>query len=255
MIKFFRKIRQNLLLQNKTSKYFKYAIGEIVLVVIGILIALQINNWNIEKQDAIFEEKILKELKTSIENDLKGFNYLEYRIKRKDRAIDTLLFARNGKLKLTTKELIEYHSWSRVGLELSYDKATFETLKNKGIQKIKSDTLRKEIMRFYEVFLPTRKVFINDIYNDYKPKLDKLELELVEIKFQEDYFKLNKDSIGFSIRTKYNFEKIKTQEYKQYLLVQAKNKLEYWVRIGRTIKKTKEILELLDKEINTHFKD
>jgi hypothetical protein len=46
MIKFFRKIRQNLLMENKTGKYFKYAIGEIILVVIGILIALQINNWN-----------------------------------------------------------------------------------------------------------------------------------------------------------------------------------------------------------------
>jgi hypothetical protein len=46
MIKFFRKIRQNLVMQDKTSKYFKYAIGEITLVVIGILIALQINNWN-----------------------------------------------------------------------------------------------------------------------------------------------------------------------------------------------------------------
>jgi hypothetical protein len=46
MIKFFRKIRQNLISENKTSKYFKYAIGEIILVVIGILIALQLNNWN-----------------------------------------------------------------------------------------------------------------------------------------------------------------------------------------------------------------
>ena len=46
MIKFFRTIRQNLIMENKTGKYFKYAIGEIVLVVIGILIALQINNWN-----------------------------------------------------------------------------------------------------------------------------------------------------------------------------------------------------------------
>ena len=44
MIKFFRNIRKNLLMENKTSKYFKYAIGEIILVVIGILIALQINN-------------------------------------------------------------------------------------------------------------------------------------------------------------------------------------------------------------------
>ncbi|XMO87136.1 DUF6090 family protein [Algibacter sp. AS12] len=46
MIKIFRKIRQNLLIKSKTGKYFKYAIGEIILVVIGILIALQINNWN-----------------------------------------------------------------------------------------------------------------------------------------------------------------------------------------------------------------
>jgi tetratricopeptide (TPR) repeat protein len=46
MIKFFRKIRQNLLTENKFSKYMLYAIGEIILVVIGILIALQINNWN-----------------------------------------------------------------------------------------------------------------------------------------------------------------------------------------------------------------
>ena len=67
MIKFFRKIRQNLLMENKTGKYFKYAIGEIVLVVIGILIALQINNWN-EKRKAEFEEtKIL----TSLLEDIK----------------------------------------------------------------------------------------------------------------------------------------------------------------------------------------
>ena len=45
-MKFFRKIRQNLLVENKKGKYFKYVIGEIVLVVIGILIALSISNWN-----------------------------------------------------------------------------------------------------------------------------------------------------------------------------------------------------------------
>ncbi|MCA0133554.1 DUF6090 family protein [Winogradskyella alexanderae] len=62
MIKFFRKIRQNLLIENKTGKYFKYAIGEIVLVVIGILIALQINNWNEQRKENIKEQAILKRL-------------------------------------------------------------------------------------------------------------------------------------------------------------------------------------------------
>ncbi|MAB47733.1 MAG: hypothetical protein CMC05_03795 [Flavobacteriaceae bacterium] len=55
MIKFFRKIRQNLLSEGKTGKYLKYAIGEIVLVVIGILIALQINNWNENRKNRIAE--------------------------------------------------------------------------------------------------------------------------------------------------------------------------------------------------------
>ena len=69
MIKFFRKIRQNLLMENvskgetgKTSKYIKYAIGEIVLVVIGILIALQINNWNERNKELKKEQAFLKEI-------------------------------------------------------------------------------------------------------------------------------------------------------------------------------------------------
>jgi hypothetical protein len=56
MIKLFRKIRYDLMEKNKTGKYFKYAIGEIVLVVIGIIIALQINNWN-ENRTKLKEEQ------------------------------------------------------------------------------------------------------------------------------------------------------------------------------------------------------
>ena len=63
MLKFFRRIRQNLLLQGKTSKYFKYAIGEIILVVIGILIALQINNWNETLNENNLEQKAINNLK------------------------------------------------------------------------------------------------------------------------------------------------------------------------------------------------
>jgi hypothetical protein len=69
MIKSFRKIRENLLSEGKTGKYLKYAIGEIVLVVIGILIALQINNWNsnrIQKQkENLFLSSLNKEFKAN----------------------------------------------------------------------------------------------------------------------------------------------------------------------------------------------
>ncbi|MBD0822715.1 DUF6090 family protein [Aestuariibaculum marinum] len=62
MIKFFRKIRQKLLAEHKFSKYLTYAFGEIILVVIGILIALQINNWNNEKNRKNAEKVIIEQL-------------------------------------------------------------------------------------------------------------------------------------------------------------------------------------------------
>ena len=79
MIKFFRKIRQNLLSEGKTGKYFKYAIGEILLVVIGILIALWLNNIN-QQRIELQESSFLKlELKQELLNNKKSFkNYKSY---------------------------------------------------------------------------------------------------------------------------------------------------------------------------------
>mgnify|MGYP003642309183 CR=1 FL=1 len=69
MIKFFRKIRQNLLMENKTGKYFKYAIGEILLVVIGILIALQINTWNENRKLDEIKENYYRQIILDLESD------------------------------------------------------------------------------------------------------------------------------------------------------------------------------------------
>ena len=74
MIKFFRIIRQNSLMENKTGKYFKYAIGEIVLVVIGILIALSINNWNENQKNTQWEQRFLKDLRNELQSDLSQLN-------------------------------------------------------------------------------------------------------------------------------------------------------------------------------------
>jgi hypothetical protein len=74
MIKLFRNIRKNLLAEGKTRRYFKYAIGEIILVVIGILIALSINNGNEDRKSRKQELKYLKNLRTDIELELKNNN-------------------------------------------------------------------------------------------------------------------------------------------------------------------------------------
>ncbi len=74
MIKFFRQIRQNLLMENKTGKYFKYAIGEITLVVIGILIALQVNNWKENQKEIKQQNLILSNLNLELNNNLENLN-------------------------------------------------------------------------------------------------------------------------------------------------------------------------------------
>ena len=74
MIKFFRKIRYDLMEKNKTGKYLKYAIGEIVLVVIGILIALQINNKNESYKAGIIESALLEIFIQDLQSDSISFS-------------------------------------------------------------------------------------------------------------------------------------------------------------------------------------
>ncbi|MDX1470920.1 MAG: DUF6090 family protein [Flavobacteriaceae bacterium] len=70
MIKFFRLIRMRLLSENKAIKYLLYAFGEIILVVIGILIALQINNWNERKKEYNLGNRYLEDIKSDLEKDV-----------------------------------------------------------------------------------------------------------------------------------------------------------------------------------------
>jgi len=79
MIKFFRKIRYNLMSENKTSKYFKYAIGEIILVVIGILIALQINNTNEQRKETKELKEYLHKISTNVQSDIDQIEKLKIR--------------------------------------------------------------------------------------------------------------------------------------------------------------------------------
>ena len=76
MIPFFRRIRKKMADDNKPLMYMRYAIGEIVLVVIGILIALSINNWNENRKDGIKEQFILKSLRVNLKENLKLLNLL-----------------------------------------------------------------------------------------------------------------------------------------------------------------------------------
>ena len=85
MIKFFRKIRYDLMEKNKTGKYLKYAIGEIILVVIGILIALGINNWNEDRKNIQAEKVVLNNTYENLASDSIQFDYYKSQYKQIER--------------------------------------------------------------------------------------------------------------------------------------------------------------------------
>jgi hypothetical protein len=147
MIKFFRKIRQNLLVENKTGKYFKYAIGEIILVVIGILIALWINNWNNQRTADYQATDLLKNIKTDLVSDtltfVKSIEFYKELIAKKKKLIS-----------LSEYESVE--SGSLIDLILTtyslndINNTTFTKVTNLGITKLsKSDSLSNKIYRYY----------------------------------------------------------------------------------------------------------
>ena len=150
MLKFFRKIRQKLLEENKIGNYLKYAIGEILLVVIGILIALQINNWNENNKSHATEIKILKELKLALQQDLFNINVNIRSYKDVNRSLEII------------KEQLQLDEITNDSLGYAFSKSLFnnsvaptigpyETLKSKGLDLISNDTLRQDIILVYEM--------------------------------------------------------------------------------------------------------
>jgi len=109
MLKFYRKIRQNLLSEGKTGKYLKYAIGEIVLVVIGILIALSINNWNNGIQE---KNKLVDSYKSIVDEITFVSPIVENQYARND---STIIYIQNS-LKLL--ENINYDSINQLNFNL-----------------------------------------------------------------------------------------------------------------------------------------
>jgi len=182
MIKFFRKIRQQLLTENKVGKYLLYAIGEIILVVIGILIALSINNWNELKKRDLSEIVVLKELKKNLIDDI---NDMDGNIDLHKKAIVSSQIISN-----VIENHLPYHDsldkhFSRIYIVPNFleTRVAYHNIKNAGTSLIKNDSLRDQIIDLYErqyVFLKTwveseNRHFIQDLHGFYRIEFSSLD--------------------------------------------------------------------------------
>lgn len=155
MIKFFRNIRQNMLSEGKTGKYLKYAIGEIILVVIGILIALSINNWNDYRKDRIAEKALYKTLITSLETDLID-------VRDKSAVIDSAIIAQEIFItssfeevtsRFTDEEFFKLlHNVGNTSKSFVPNISLYnKIMQNNQIDLIQSEELQMKITKLYEV--------------------------------------------------------------------------------------------------------
>lgn len=139
-------------MENKTGKYLKYAIGEILLVVIGILIALQINTWNEHRKTRLLEASYNQ----SIKNDLKhDHETIEYIIKDTKLLIEAHeLLMQHLKSFDTIKDSRPLYTLMRENtgfIDLKIGDNTIETLKNSGnIEIISSKPIRESIQTYYD---------------------------------------------------------------------------------------------------------
>jgi hypothetical protein len=153
MIKFFRKIRQNMIKENRISKYMLYAIGEIILVVIGILFALQINNWNQKDKSDQLANVYLIDFKHDLETDITS---LEKRIndnKALSKTIDSIFLTLATKNKLSNRELMHFYNQHASLTSESYfipEKITIRQFEgSNNTQLISSKTIKVKLFKYY----------------------------------------------------------------------------------------------------------
>ena len=186
MINFFRRIRKNMLAQNKFAKYITYALGEIFLVVIGILIALQINTWNEEKIQEQDLNDILQSVANGVQSDLRELNLvsaarINIRIKS-DSIFNT--YSQPDKQTLNIEEasyinLAFQNSLNTVHLNTNL--SAFESLKNSiYFSKIQGTELALLLSTYYSSAHKLRN--LEDVHNQSLKILNKASSLILEIK-------------------------------------------------------------------------
>lgn len=178
-MRIFNKLRLNAIQFMKIRKYLIYAIGEISLITIGILIALNMNNWNQDQNAKAVEIKTLKEIHLGLSDDLKDLQFSLGFYRNCKNSSDLLIS--HIKNKLPYNDTLDNH-FGKIGLfaVLAVRTGPFETLKSRGMETITNDSLRLKIAKLYDFHYKTiveyqnihiehyseiRKMFLNKFEN------------------------------------------------------------------------------------------
>ena len=245
MIKFFRNIRKSLLDEGKTSKYLKYAIGEIVLVVIGILIALQINNWNSLQKDRQIERQYLEGFLTDLRSDSSTFEYFKNSVPKK---IEALLLARANiyqpKHIKDTLKFIDTLGYGGVASRtaLFENQSTYKDIISTGnLRLIQNKALRQILLEYYQ-YSDNTEIYLGNLRTEYTTYMNSLYPY-----DRRDSFKPYPEEVNQIL------DALKTNEF----LKLANSELAYAyalkVRFNSLTRFNQELLKFIETELNKHY--
>ena len=239
MIKFFRKIRQNLLMENKTGKYFKYAIGEIVLVMIGILLALQVNNWNENRKISNIEQLLLRDLRTEIQSNIIALDTI---IKSHSASLDAIItldsiitnFSNKDQFNLSGRWLDLYRAHA---FNMTYDPKTgiLNSIINSGkLDYISNRELRYKLSSLNDIILDTNESA--DFFNEHRSQYHWPLMSQLYERQPDGRFKFN------------GLKHLNSSEFKWWRILAKEGRIEGLAEENELMKTLKEILELIENE-------
>ncbi len=232
MIKFFRHIRRSLIQKNQMGKYFKYAFGEILLVVIGILIALQINNWNEDKKSQKAANYVLQEIHNNLKED--GSILKEILLQREKAGKSVAKMISYLKNKRINKDSLSADMLNFLTFERYFPiNNGYEIFTSKGLE-LSNNTLTNKISRYYN-------------YEQKKMNRSVIDVEKAIIEILEDRTGISSFIETLDLREKlvlknYNDPTLKRDLYTEITAFKNNNK--------GTIRSVKAFLEL-NKELIT----
>jgi len=191
MIKFFGKIRYNLMEQNKTGKYLKYAIGEIALVMIGILLALQVNNWNEERKSNINETKLLNELYRDAKADSIFFESRNWYLEKHLNSVSNLNNLQLGE-NVDSISKLPFDNTSICDASLAYQSTVISNFKNR-IDLLANDVIKSSLRKYnlahhyLELHYQIKDRLFEKNCNDFEIKYAKYHIKKDTLTFGEYY--------------------------------------------------------------------
>jgi hypothetical protein len=254
-MKIFRNIRQKLAAENKVMAYLRYAIGEIVLVVIGILIALQVNNWNEQRKHKNEEIQFLKGFKRTLNEDLENENWMKKQYKLTRESINILISSMEQDLPYN--DSLSYH-FSRITQtwRLATNNEVFETLKSYNLNLISNEKLRYEIVGYYSYSDNYLKTDVNryfSIIEDASKNIFNTRFNALWNGNYKGKFEMTGNIIDLNGRMIPNdYDKLKHDKKFLYFLRSLKNQY-YWMietNLKRINKNANALIKNIDKELN-----